>query len=296
MSKNIIELVDQLPARNLTTLTLQALDFVVPGQWQNTNGFDSLVAQVTGENDPALIEQIKTRALVLYNDKSEGYQRAVWLYQTLDSADTALASAALANMVSDKIPLMGGLIEKLTPKADKVQSIDFALKIAVEVVAFCQTSGIPGDSIGDFVKALRNYGKEELMRLAALVCIDGLLPLGPDFLKSARQTINNISVQDLESNPVFSKLSPLIPGGGVAGQIEFIRQSFEAMESWIENLVRTKNLTPTTILDKVSSFIELSDDKLDAVGAFLDVSTNYFEHTGIQTVARRLIDRAYAEI
>ncbi|NJN75425.1 MAG: hypothetical protein HC796_03205, partial [Synechococcaceae cyanobacterium RL_1_2] len=209
MSKNIIELVDQLPTRNLTTLTLQALDFVVPGQWQNTNGFDSLVAQVTGENDPALIEQIKTRALVLYNDKSEGYQRAVWLYQTLDSADTALASAALANMVSDKIPLMGGLIEKLTPKADKVQSIDFALKIAVEVVAFCQTSGIPGDNIGDFVKALRNYGKEELMRLAALVCIDGLLPLGPDFLKSARQTITNLSVQDLESNPVFSKLSTL---------------------------------------------------------------------------------------
>jgi len=32
------------------------------------------------------------------------------------------------------------------------------------------------------------------------------------------------------------------------------------------------------------------------LAAFLDMTTNYYEHTGTQTIARRLINRAYAEI
>jgi hypothetical protein len=35
---------------------------------------------------------------------------------------------------------------------------------------------------------------------------------------------------------------------------------------------------------------------LDYVAAFLDMSTNYYEHTGIQTVARRVIEQAAREI
>jgi hypothetical protein len=49
-------------------------------------------------------------------------------------------------------------------------------------------------------------------------------------------------------------------------------------------------------MSHLKSFIDFSDDKLDYVAAFLDLSTNYYEHTGTQTVARRLIDRAYGEI
>ena len=44
------------------------------------------------------------------------------------------------------------------------------------------------------------------------------------------------------------------------------------------------------------SFIEVTDDKLDYLAALLDMSTNYYAHTGVQTLAKRLIDRAYAEI
>jgi hypothetical protein len=32
------------------------------------------------------------------------------------------------------------------------------------------------------------------------------------------------------------------------------------------------------------------------VSAFLDVTVNYYEHTGVQTVARRLVECAVAEI
>jgi len=40
----------------------------------------------------------------------------------------------------------------------------------------------------------------------------------------------------------------------------------------------------------------MADGKLDYLAAFLDGSTNYFEHTGVQTVARKLITQAQAEI
>lgn len=44
------------------------------------------------------------------------------------------------------------------------------------------------------------------------------------------------------------------------------------------------------------SFIEVSKDRLDYLGAFLDMTVKYYRHTGIQTLARRLVERAVAEI
>jgi hypothetical protein len=38
------------------------------------------------------------------------------------------------------------------------------------------------------------------------------------------------------------------------------------------------------------------DGKLDYVAAFVDMTTDYFAHTGTQTVARSLISRAASEI
>jgi hypothetical protein len=64
----------------------------------------------------------------------------------------------------------------------------------------------------------------------------------------------------------------------------------------MSNFVTSKNLTPDRILNNLKGFVEFSDDKLDYVAAFLDMSTNYYEHTGIQTVTRRLVARAYNEI
>ena len=96
MSKPIFELVDNLPTKNITTMMLQSLDFVVPQQWQNIVGFENTIRAVTGESDREMIQQIGDRAVWLYNDKSQGYQRAMWLYQSVDSADSALGAAALA--------------------------------------------------------------------------------------------------------------------------------------------------------------------------------------------------------
>jgi len=97
-------MVDKLPTNNLTVKVLKTLDYVVPGQWDNLVGFKNTIIKVTGETDESMIQQMGDRAVWLFNDKSQGYQRALWLYQTIDSADNALAAASLANVVGGKFP------------------------------------------------------------------------------------------------------------------------------------------------------------------------------------------------
>jgi len=295
VAKSIFELVDALPADNMTVKTLRALDFVVPGQWENIIGFDNTIRVVTGFDDEDLIQQVGERAIALYNDKSQGYQRAMWLYQTVDNFDSALGAAALANRVGESIPLLG-FLNRVTPKPDKAQTIDLAIKVVVELLAFCQINGIPGDSIGDFVGSLADYGGESLMRLAALVSIDGLLPLGPDFIQKVLDTIGGLSTGDLEANPVFGSISEAIPGGSTSGKLGFIGEAVGSVSGWMGDFVADRGLSPALIMNNLKGFIEFSDDKLDYVAAFLDMTTNYYEHTGTQTLARRLLERAMAEI
>ncbi|MDJ0649022.1 MAG: hypothetical protein QNJ60_09980 [Xenococcaceae cyanobacterium MO_188.B19] len=296
MSKPIFELVDNLPTNNLTVMMLKSLDFVVPGQWNNLVGFENTIREVTAETDQEMIQQIGDRAIWLYNDKSQGYQKAMWLYQTVDRADSALGTAALANKVGNKIPLVGGLLTKVTPNPDKAQALDLCIKLVVELVAFCQINGIPGDSIGDFVTSLADYSGESLMRMAALICVDGLIPLGPDFILKAQSILNNTSPKELGSNSTFKQVQELIPGNNTNSQLSFIGESFDSVKGWMSNFVEDRNLTPNAIFGKFQGFLEFSENKLDYVAAFLDMTTNYYEHTGTQTLARRLIERAVAEI
>jgi hypothetical protein len=295
VSKSIFELVDELPTSNLTVSMLNALDFVAPGEWENTVGFVNTIKTVTGETDEDLIQQIGERAIYLFNDKSQGYQTALWLYQTVDGADKALGAAALANKIGENIPMLG-FLNSLTPKPDKAQTIDLTLKLVAEVVAFCQINGIPGDSIGDFVGSLGEYGSESLIRMVALVCVDGLIPLGPDFINKALSGISRMSPQDLNQNQTFQSIKNTIPGNSDSGKLDFIGNSFQSVSGWMSGLVNSHNLTPQKVIGNLQSFTQIADDKLDYLAAFIDVSTNYYEHTGTQTLARRLIERAVAEI
>ncbi|MCZ2202453.1 hypothetical protein [Cylindrospermopsis raciborskii] len=295
MSKPIFELVDELPTSGLTVSLLNALDFVAPGEWQNTVGFVNTIKTVTGETDEDLIQAIGERAVYLFNDKSQGYQTALWLYQTVDGTDKALGAAALANKVGETIPLFG-FLNSITPKPDKAQTIDLTLKVVAELVAFCQINGIPGDSIGDFVAALGEYAGESLIRMVALICVDGILPLGPDFVQKSLSFLSSMNPQELDQNSTFRSIKDAIPGNGTGGKIDFIGQSLDSVQGWMNGIVSANALTAQKVLNNISGFLEFADDKLDYVSAFLDVSTNYYEHTGTQTLARRLIERAVAEI
>jgi len=88
----------------------------------------------------------------------------------------------------------------------------------------------------------------------------------------------------------------LIPGDNSAGQLAFIQESFDSTKGWMNNFVSDHKLTQQGLVSNLSKFVEVSSDKLDYLGAFLDMSVKYYRHTGVQTLARRLIERAVAEI
>jgi hypothetical protein len=294
-AKPIYELVDDLPTSNITTRVLHALDFVAPGQWQNLVGFETTIRAVSGEKDQALIQKIGERAIALYNDKKQGYQRAMWLYGTVDNIDSALAKLALANTIGEQIRWLG-FLNRITPKADKLQGLDFGLKLAAELAAFCLINGIPGDSIGDFVKALGEYSKESLIRMVALLSLDGIIPLGPDFLGKVASVLQGTTPDDLEGNRLYRNIQEYLPGNDAADKLNLIQRNFQATTGWMGELVAKTNLTQDKLVDSLSAFVDMTDRKLDYAAAFLDMTTNYYEHTGTQTLARRLIERAVNEI
>lgn len=293
MGESIIELLNQLPENNITVKTLKALDFVVPGEWENVVGADRTIEVITGESDADRIIAIRNRAIELYNDNSNGYQGAIWIYQTVDQADKALGAAAMANKVGEKIGFLS-FLNKLTPKADTTQSVDLCLKLVAELIAYSKLNGLPVLNPGEFVAELSdNYKGAALLRMAALVCVDGLLPLGPDFLQKVQATLENQGSNAFNGNPLFSSMTKFIPGDDKFG---FIGDTFGAVQGWMGNLVGSVGLTPEKVFNSIGGFVDFSDDALDFVAAFLDQSTNYFQHTGVQTVARSLITRAAEEV
>lgn len=285
MPDSIIQLLDELPADNLTVKTLKALDFIVPGEWENVVGGDRTIEVATGETDGDRIRAIKNKAIELYNDKSNGYQSAIWFYNTIDKADAALGAAALANKVGEKIGFLG-FLNQLTPKADTTQSVDLCLKLVVELIAYSKLNSLGILKPAQFVTELgEHYQGSSLMRMATLVAVDGLLPLGPNFLQKIHETLDNQGRSAFEGNPVFSSISGFIPGDDKFG---FITDTFNAVEGWMNNLVSSVGLTPQGVFDHIGGFIKFSDDSLDLVAAFLDQATDYYRHTGIQTVGRKL--------
>jgi len=289
MSESIVELVDNLPTDNITVKTLKALDFIVPGQWENLVGFDNTISAITGQTDSAKIQQIRERAIGLYDDKSQGYQTAIWLYRTIDGTDKAVAAAALADKIGDTLSFIP-FLDKLTPKADSLQSVDLKIKLVAELIAYSKLNGLTPNPIELVSSIKKNYQNEALMRMVALIALDGVLPLGADFVSKIRQ---NLAQDDVTGNPAFGAVSQFIPGSDAKG---FINQSFDAIGDWMSNLAQSAGLNPQILSKHLGGFIEIADDKLDYLAAFLDTTTNYFEHTGIQTVARKLITQAYSDI
>ena len=283
---SIIEIVDSLPTDNITVKVLKTISTFTPGKWENIVGFNNTITAVTGETSPKKIAKIRDRAVALYDDKKQGYQTAVWLYRTVDNTDKAIAAAAIADKLGDKFRFIP-FLDKITPKADSVQSVDLRIKLVAELIAFSRLNDLSLNP-AQFASSLReNYQNEALLRMAALVCIDGILPLGVNFVDRVRQDLEQRD--NLQANPAYEAVGGLIP---VDNKEEFIDKSFNAAGDWMDNLSHKLGVTPETLSQKLGGFIESADGKLDYLAAFLDGSTNFFEHTGIQTVARRLVTQA----
>jgi hypothetical protein len=296
MSKSIIHLVDELPNDNMTVKVLKALDTVVPGKWNNLVGFDNTIRAITGETKPKTIDKIRERAESLYNDPKQSYQSVVKLYQTIDKADIAMGTAALANKIGEQINFFS-FLKNITPKADVTQSIDLLLKTTVEIIAFSKLNNISQPNPKEFVNSLTSYYQDSsLMRMGALVCLDGVLPLGPDFIAKIQNLATGSNPSLIAQNQVFSAVQNFIPGTNTSDKLGFMFQGFNLTQGWMSNFISKSGITRQSILNNLRNFIQIADNNLDFVSAFLDQTTNYYEHTGIQTVARSLILQSYAGV
>lgn len=294
-TRTIEELVNTLPTSGMTVRLLQALDWVAPGQWKNPTSFDSLVREITNDPDEGFNFKVRVRALLHWERSPESYRRAMTLFSAIDTSDKALGAAAIASTLGEKVSFLS-FLDKITPKADKAQAMDLGMKVAAEIVTFCLVNGFPGDSISDFMKALETYEKESAVRMAGLVCVDGLIPLGPDFVEASLGTLGKLSSGELEANPTYQRVKDFLPGAGVLGQLGFLNSGLGSVKDWVSGFVKQHGLTPEVVSGRLSSFLSGADTKLDYLAGFIDVTTNYFEHTGTQSIARALITRAMMEM
>ncbi|HEX2874573.1 MAG TPA: hypothetical protein VHP33_25140 [Polyangiaceae bacterium] len=287
----IFKLVNDLPGTSVTGAVLRALDFVAPGQWKNITNFDELIKDETGESDESLIQQVGERAIQLYTDPAHGYQKSVWCFQMVDSLDKALVAASALNLIGQKLDL--SFLTAITPQPETAQAVDAGIKFACELASFSFVNGSPGDGVADFAGALGSYAKADAMRLAAFVALDCVLPLGPNFVEKISSAVASSSLTD---NKLFNAVSKFLPGHGAEEQKAVIQKNIAAAGGTLTELTTSKGVDQAGILDRVRQYMTFADDKLDVIAATLDALTNYYEHTGVQSVARRVISRAYSEI
>jgi len=293
--ENIHEILQELPETNLTTRLLGALDYIVPGEWQNITNFEAMITRVTGEEDQEIVQRVGERAIRLYKDPDQGYQRAVQIFRLVDDTSGLAGMAAMARKLGEGTDWLSFLTD-ITPKADTTQAVDAGVKLVAELGAFCFCNGMPGDSVGDFAAALGSYEKEESMRLAAWIVCDCMIPLGPDFMIKITDLLQELSDFDLGDHPRFARIMALLPGSSVGEKRELFKSNLGAATGAINGFVESKGIEREGALARIKDYLQVADDKLDYVAAGIDLATNYFEHTGVQTVARRVIARAYGEI
>ncbi len=285
----ISELVDRLPQRSITTMVLGALDFAVPGQWKTYPDFASMAREITGEHRAGKLQVICHHADQLYSGEQKGSQRAVWLYQSIDGSDRMLAAASLAHQLGDSVKLLG-LLSKVTPKPDTLQALDLAMKVAAEALAHLNLHGVKGENFSEFERSLSHSAHESRMRMAALAALDGVIPLGPDFVSKVTSVLESSDEQQFQQSGLFARLAPMLPG---AAAVASVRSAFAASAGWLSGFTSAQGLNREGLLGRLQGVLKVADGKLDTVASLLDVCTDYLSYTGTQTAARHCIIQSW---
>lgn len=290
---DIRQLLGELSQSKITPAVLRTLDMLVPGEWSDVTSLDAAVREYLSVTDPAEIARISERAAALWSAKPH-YARAVKIFQAVDTADKLTSAAIVANQAGNTFSLLG-VLDKLTPKPDTTQALDAALKMAAEVAAFATLRGLPVTSLAEakaFPAAIGSYAKADLMRLAAWITIDGILPLGPEFMDKIVALVSKVDTSVLTGNPLFQSISSMLPGSSPDQQKGFILSTLSSGSAWIKEFVAARGITQQTLASKLGSLMSAADKGMDVLAVALDVGTNYYTHTGIQSVARVLVHDA----
>jgi hypothetical protein len=291
----ILERLDRLPKRNLTVLALQGIGTLVPGGWRNLTSADALIADVLGSSDPELIARVRQRADALSRARHEGYSRAMSLYDAVNRSQKAAGGLRVLANVGGALPLVKQLAQ-LTPTSETLQAVDLSLKVGAEMLAFTQVNGLPGDSFAEFAASLSEYAGEARVRMAALICFDALLPLGDSALQSLDGLLGRVSQRDLRESPAYGGMAGLIPGRGDEAHLNFLRRGVDTWLGWAGGFVGSLGLTGQKAVQALETTLGPWQGGFAQLATFLDAFTDTYQHTGVQAIARRLVERAAAEI
>jgi len=291
----VLERLDRLPRRNLTVLAIKGLSTLVPGGWHNITSADELIADVMGSNDPELISQVRARADELSKARHEGYGRALSLYDAVNRSQKAAGGLRVLANIGGALPLVKR-VANLTPTSDTLQAVDLSLKVAAEMLAFTQVNGLPGDSFGDFAAALNEYAGEARVRMAALICFDALLPLGDQALERLDTLLGKAGKGDLRQLPAYAGMASMLPGRGDDAHLSFLRRGVDQWLGWAGGFTGQLALSGQKAVRALETTLGPWQGGFDQMATFLDAFTDTYPHTGVQAVARRLVERAAAEI
>ena len=295
MSATVLERLERLPRRNLTVLALRGISTLVPGGWQNQTSPEALITDVLGSDDLDLVQQVRARADELSRARHEGYRRALSLYDAVNRSQKAAGGLRVLANVAGALPLVKRLAV-LTPASQTLQAVDLSLKVAAEMLAFTQVNGLPGDSFAAFGDSLREYSGEARVRMAALVCFDALLPLGDNALHRLDGLLGQVGSRELHQLPSYAGMASLLPGRGDAAHLSFVRRGVDQWLGWADGFMGDLGLSGQRAVRALETTIGPWHGGMEQLATFLDAFTDTYSHTGVQAVARRLVERAAAEI
>lgn len=287
------ETLSALPERNLTVRLLEVTGRLVDQAWNNPRDLAGLIRDVTGEDDEDYLQEIGERAIQLFADPEERYQRAIRAYRVVDDLDKLVGTASFLDQVAQRVSFLG-FLDRLIPKPETMQAVDAGAKLLAELVGFTSMNGLPGDSVSDFAKSLANAAHEDRLRLTTWVIADGVLPFGPDFVQLIVDRVGSTSIDDLQQSQLFRQVSGLLPGGSSAKDL--MVSTIEGAGDWVGSVLTDRGLDQASVGAAFQDILDVGEGTFDVMAAAIDVGTNYFEHTGTQSVARQIVRRAYGEV
>jgi hypothetical protein len=128
------------------------------------------------------------------------------------------------------------------------------------------------------------------------VCFDALLPLGDQALERLDGLLGSVGRGELKQLPAYGAMASLIPGRGDEAHLNFLRQGVNHWLGWAGGFVQGLGLTGQKAVKALESTIGPWQGGFEQLATFLDAFTDTYQHTGVQAVARRLVERAAAEI
>jgi hypothetical protein len=91
-------------------------------------------------------------------------------------------------------------------------------------------------------------------------------------------------------------MASLIPGRGDEAHLSFLRQGVDTWLGWAGGFASGLGLTGQKAVRALESTMGPWQGGFDQLATFLDAFTDTYQHTGVQAIARRLVERAAAEI